>query len=77
MILREGFCFGCSKESKFCNSSKAKNAIIQPFGSVSKRARQLASLKIKMDSNRMYSVSAKRMADKINAKLRANKKSLG
>ncbi|MGI6589977.1 MAG: hypothetical protein ACOX1V_04945 [Candidatus Iainarchaeum sp.] len=71
----KGFALGVQRKANSAILQKAKNAIIQPFGSVSKeRARQLASLKIKMDSNRMYSVSAKRMADKINAKLRANKK---
>lgn len=49
--------------------------IIKPFSSVSKdREKQLASLKIKLDSARSYSIPVKSMVDKINEKLRLNRK---
>jgi hypothetical protein len=51
------------------------NVIIKPFGSVSKdRERQLLSLKIKLNSARSYSVSAKTLSSRINQKLRVNRK---
>jgi len=51
------------------------NVILKPFASVSQdREKQLSALKIKLNSSRSYSVPIKSMLDKINERLRINRK---
>jgi len=51
------------------------NVILKPFASVSQdREKQLSALKIKLNSSRSYSISIKSMIDKINERLRINRK---
>ena len=51
------------------------NVILSPFASVSKdREKQLSALKIKLNSSRSYALPIKSMLDKINERLRINRK---